>query len=214
MNGIIRDRRKIVIVLLLLILSGLSNAQQQTNAQRRYKVRNVFWYTPGGAKEINGLALGIQATNFNETQLTINGLNIDAGLVALMAWPEAIGTQIRFGKKRVDEELYKRDSTPPETAVNGISISFGGELSCGINGIGINAGVLYAPYINGISFTGLVSACGSFKGIVIGGFSNVAVQGVGLQIGLINNCKKLKGLQIGLWNRSGKRALPFINWGV
>jgi hypothetical protein len=34
----------------------------------------------------------------------------------------------------------------------------------------------------------------------------------GLQFGLFNSAKDLKGLQIGLLNRSGRRVLPIINW--
>jgi hypothetical protein len=34
----------------------------------------------------------------------------------------------------------------------------------------------------------------------------------GLQIGFVNKTIKLKGFQIGLWNKNGERSLPLINW--
>lgn len=214
---IIKGRYKEIITLLLAILfvQGI-NAQNDSiavqKANKRYRVRNIIWYMPSGAKEINGVAIGIQATNFDEKRrLKINGVNLDAGLVSIMAWPQALVKSFQSGNNGLDESPLVDTA---ETSVNGISISFGGELSAGINGLAINAGVMYSPYINGVSVTGLVTVCGRFKGIMITGFRNMAIEGTGLQIGLLNSCKRLKGLQIGLWNKSGKRGLPFINWGT
>ena len=51
------------------------------------------------------------------------------------------------------------------------------------------------------------------NGLMISGLSNVIDKGKGVQIGLINHANNLIGVQIGLWNRNGKRGLPFINIG-
>jgi hypothetical protein len=201
----------LLMIVLTQVVSGQQDAAIVKKADARYRVRNIIWYTPGGAKEINGLAVGIQAANFDEKKpLTINGLNVDAGLVCLMAWPQAMVRSVGSGNKGLDESILT-DSA--ETMINGISISFGGELSASINGVSVNGFVMSSPYINGVCLSGFVTACGRFKGIMIAGFSNVAIEGTGLQIGLFNRCKRLKGLQIGLWNKSGKRGLPLLNWG-
>ena len=34
----------------------------------------------------------------------------------------------------------------------------------------------------------------------------------GLQIGVVNKSKNLRGIQIGIWNVNQKRRLPLINW--
>ncbi|HEX2628796.1 MAG TPA: hypothetical protein VHM26_07290 [Chitinophagaceae bacterium] len=212
---ILKGRHKEIITLLMAVfLVQAINAQYDSiakaKADKRYRVRNIIWYTPNGAKQINGLAVGIQATTFDEKRkLTINGINLDAGLICAFGWPRALVRQ--FEAKGLDESML---TDTAETKINGISISFGGELSAGINGVAINGLIMYSPYINGISVSGFVTACGRFKGIMITGISNAAIEGTGLQIGLFNNCKRLKGLQIGLWNKSGKRGLPFINWGM
>lgn len=214
---IMKERYKEVITLLLAVfLVQAINAQDDSiavqKANKRYRVRNIIWYMPSGAKEINGLAIGIQATNFDEKRrLKINGVNLDAGLVSIMAWPQALVRSFQSGNNGLDESPLVDTA---ETSVNGISISFGGELSVGINGFCVNAGIMYSPYINGISVSGLLTGCGRFNGIMITGIKNMAIEGTGLQIGLFNSCKRLKGLQIGLWNKSGKRGLPFINWGT
>ncbi|HEV7781380.1 MAG TPA: acyl-CoA desaturase [Chitinophagaceae bacterium] len=36
----------------------------------------------------------------------------------------------------------------------------------------------------------------------------------GVAAGLLTSCRDLKGIQAGLWNKSGKRGLPFINRGA
>lgn len=206
--------KKTSAALLMIFLTQAASGQQDSVVKKtdaRYRVRNIIWYTPGGAKEINGLAVGIQATNFDEKKrLKINGLNIDAGLVCLMAWPQAMVRSVGSEDKALDESIM---ADTAETNINGISISFGGELSAGINGLSVNGFVMSSSYINGVSVSGFVTACGRFRGIMITGFSNVAIEGRGLQVGLFNRCKRLKGLQVGLWNKSGKRGLPFINWG-
>jgi hypothetical protein len=34
----------------------------------------------------------------------------------------------------------------------------------------------------------------------------------GLQIGIVNKSKNLRGIQIGIWNVNQKRKLPLLNW--
>ncbi|HVU58693.1 MAG TPA: hypothetical protein VHD83_26720 [Puia sp.] len=60
--------------------------------------------------------------------------------------------------------------------------------------------------------TGTQHLTDNFKGVVICGTCNRAIQGRGVQVGLLNVCKHLKGVQIGLWNVNSRRKLPLINW--
>ncbi len=34
----------------------------------------------------------------------------------------------------------------------------------------------------------------------------------GLQIGVVNKAKRLRGIQLGIWNINERRKLPLINW--
>jgi len=67
--------------------------------------------------------------------------------------------------------------------------------------------------INGVQVAGLVNNAQAIKGVQVSGLVNRARRIKGVQIGLINHASELHGLQIGLLNRSGKRVLPFFNWG-
>jgi hypothetical protein len=115
-------------------------------------------------------------------------------------------------KKGMYEDFSSNDTTG--TSIKGISVSMGGEIDLSITGINISGGITGGNSLKGISVTGIYTKTYSFYGICISGLHNVAMKGVGLQIGLFNYCKDLKGLQFGLWNKSGKRGLPFINWGI
>ncbi|MEI9809216.1 MAG: hypothetical protein WDO16_15890 [Bacteroidota bacterium] len=64
----------------------------------------------------------------------------------------------------------------------------------------------------GLVITGSQNVISDFRGVAISLLRNLSVRGAGLQIGLLNICKHMKGVQIGLWNVNSKRKLPFINW--
>lgn len=218
MQMILRDQRRFIILIILLLIAGLASAQEQSwkvkdslRIVKYYKPRHIIWITPTNAKSINGIAVGVQATALTDKPFTVNGINVDLGAMGFVALP-AIALLGAMNETHSDEgSLYAEEA---DVFLNGISLSAGGEISCGINGINASGLITHAAYINGISFSGILSMTNSFKGIVIGGVANVANKGVGLQIGLINRCKNLKGLQLGLWNISGKRGLPVLNWGT
>ncbi|HEX2628797.1 MAG TPA: hypothetical protein VHM26_07295 [Chitinophagaceae bacterium] len=218
MQMILRDQRRFITLIILLLIAGLASAQDSSWKRRDslriakyYKPHHIIWVTPTNAKSINGIAIGVQATPLTDKPLTINGINIDFGAVGFIALPTIVLLSVMNETQSDEGSLYAEEA---EVFLNGISLSIGGEISCGINGINASGLITHAAYINGFSFSGILSMTNSFKGIVIGSVVNVANKGVGLQIGLINRCKKLKGLQLGLWNISGKRGLPVINWGI
>lgn len=65
----------------------------------------------------------------------------------------------------------------------------------------------------GIQVSGLVNSADQLEGVQVAGLVNRARRIHGIQVGVFNTADHLEGLQIGLLNRSGKRWLPFINWG-
>lgn len=99
-----------------------------------------------------------------------------------------------------------------ETRVNGISLSLGGITETINSGLFINGLSGIACKTNGIQISGLLNLQDDFNGLLIAGLANNTRKGKGLQIALINNCASGQVFQIGLFNRIGKRALPFINF--
>jgi hypothetical protein len=208
MNYLQRQKRMLVSSL---VLAPLVVSAQNDSIPVKRPTRNIAWFTPCGATKINGVAVGFfQALNVNKRLLTINGINADLGFIANMSVPFFIFSPV-LSKKKV-RELQIIDTT--SVRVNGLSLSWGGEIDIAVNGINLAFGVTAGSDLNGISVTGVFSKCNVFRGICISGMNNIAVKGVGIQIGLVNYCKDLKGIQLGLWNKSGKRGLPLINWGI
>ncbi|MDF2190152.1 hypothetical protein [Paraflavitalea sp. CAU 1676] len=174
------------------------------------KERNWAWYTPSGAGKINGLSLGLQTT-IDEKPITINGLNLNAdalsafvamfGLFHILTNLEPINMPDTVDKKNMNKFL------------NGVSISAGGLMGeMRVRGFSINGGMSGVTEMSGLHITGTQNRTDEFKGVVITGITNRAVKGRGLQIGLVNSCKHLRGVQLGLWNINGKRSLPLFNW--
>jgi hypothetical protein len=66
--------------------------------------------------------------------------------------------------------------------------------------------------IPGLLISGLLNRNYEFNGLSIAGLANVAQKVRGVQVGLINTCETGQVLQIGLFNRIGKRVTPIINF--
>ncbi|MBO9634215.1 MAG: hypothetical protein J7578_13955 [Chitinophagaceae bacterium] len=174
--------------------------------------RDVVWFTPSRAREINGLNIGIQTFGLNRDSVRITGLNLNADILS------AIFT--------VYMPFIRRDSTRnlknmPDTVsyseavdkIYGVSLSGGGLLGPGlVRGASINGLWCMLTVMDGVCITGLYNRIEQFRGLAIASFGNSSIKGTGLQIGLVNKCKHLKGVQIGLWNENSKRKLPLINW--
>lgn len=197
---------KLCLALFFLFQSAKSIAQTT-----KYKTKNIIWFTPNGVNKINGLAVGFMASNLEDEKLVINGLNAGAGMGGIIALPYSLANATKSKKNKIKDFLVVDTAN---TIINGLSISLAGELRVSVNGINIAGGITGAANLYGISISGVSTKSNEFKGISISGISNTSKKRIGLQIALLNNCKDLKGLQIGLWNKSGKRGLPFINWGT
>lgn len=85
---------------------------------------------------------------------------------------------------------------PIDTQINGICISLFHGHGKKLNGIALNLMRNSYNLATGLEL-GLINECGKLKGV---------------QIGILNFSKKTKGFQFGLWNVNEKRKLPFINW--
>lgn len=126
----------------------------------------------------------------------------------------SIKSRDSIGKQKQIEDYY--DSTFPPMRINGLSISPGVMMFANpdVNGLIINGLISTCHNINGVSVNGIGTLSNSFNGVQIAGIYNETQRGRGLQIGIVNKCKNLKGIQIGIWNINDKRKLPFINWGT
>ena len=80
-----------------------------------------------------------------------------------------------------------------------------------VNGLNLNA-ACFNSNNNGVCISAVMNRHYVMNGVTIAVIANHDTKCNGLQISLINTSKKLKGIQIGLWNINQKRSLPFVNW--
>jgi hypothetical protein len=174
-------------------------------------VKKWVWFTPSNANKISGLNLSAQVLQARDEQLAIHGVNLSADLLSIFA-----GCYLLFGLNAGNTLINMPDTinrSEINTRINGLSLS-GGGLICDalMKGVSINGGICTAIQANGLVITGSQNLTNEFNGVVVSGLRNRAIKGRGVQVGLLNICKHLKGVQFGLWNVNSKRKLPLINW--
>jgi hypothetical protein len=171
------------------------------------------WFTPTNVNKISGLNLGIQTmTTADNDSLIIRGVNINADLLSMFGTMYAIF--FIFNTPHPNSYPDSVNKKEINSEVTGLSLSGGGLIGdMRVRGLSINGGMSSVVETTGLHISGILNTVGEFRGVVISGVCNRAIKGRGLQIGLLNHCKNLKGIQLGLWNVNSKRSLPFINWG-
>lgn len=213
----IKSIRSIYALAIIVLCSTASLAQTtaanaKTSAKNKEqllkrKTRNGIGFLPSKKlKKINGLSIGLFISP--KDPITINGLNIEIiGLGSVSPIPL---TKIPITSVMLVNEKYKGKY---KQKVNGITLSVFGHFNTGVTN-GFMGGLFLnrTNTVNGICFAGGVNRTFFFYGIEASTFSNKSTYGRGLQIALFNTCYNFRGIQIGLWNKNGKRSLPFINW--
>jgi hypothetical protein len=219
---------KLKIITLIFITASLKCLGQSTEPDQDVE-RHFVGLTPTSKNIIvNGLAFGLSAhpwsNGIDTLHVKINGLNIEAGPLGIIGglWGTMYGicgfkledsnskTVSFFSNYGYSDSLI---TAYPKfgTHLNGVSISLGGVTETYNKGLFINGLSGYCYETFGAQISGLINETYEFKGVSIAGIANVTNRGHGVQLGLINKCKTGNIIQIGLWNRIGKRVIPFMN---
>lgn len=130
-----------------------------------------------------------------------------------MVWwggKDAKGDRVSFFSRH--EFVDSNSNSKYGTFVNGVSISVGGMTETINKGVIVNGLACFSYKTSGLLVSGLIHKSYEFNGLSIAGLANVAKVMRGVQIGLINKCQTGQVLQIGLFNRIGKRVVPIINF--
>ncbi len=146
-------------------------------------------------KKVNGLGVG---GNF---------LGVFFPFLLLFNLPDAMSK----GSLNDDYEVVPENKM---NKINGVQLSLINMEPTVTNGLEINVSSNINTYAvtNGMAVSPLYNLHHEIKGISVAPFANVSQKCRGLQISLYNSCKDFRGIQIGVWNKNGKRKLPFINW--
>lgn len=216
-----------IFILSLFALSSKQLVGQKQSPPGNIKKQVVALIPSNKHTVISGLAIGFTARPWTDgadsLYVEINGLNIELGPLGIIGgiWGTMYGLvgerdssnrRANFFSNLNSPDIMPFNPTGYEARVNGISISLGGITETINSGLFINglSGTSYKT--NGIQISGLLNLQHEFNGLLIAGLANNTRKGKGLQIALINNCGSGQVFQIGLFNRIGKRALPFINF--
>ncbi|MEI6948200.1 hypothetical protein V9K67_13470 [Paraflavisolibacter sp. H34] len=191
--------------------------------------RHTIGFSPfNNHTHISGVAIGLTAhpwSAWNDTTyVQVNGLNIEVGPLGIVGgiWGTLFGLIGRRDSLHNRMSIFTHnaysDSTDFRhvvygTKINGVSVSIGGISETFNSGIIVNGLSGYVYTTSGIQVSGLLNEMFAFKGLLVAGISNKTNIGKGVQIALINNSNTGQVFQIGLFNRIGKRVLPFINFG-
>lgn len=174
---------------------------------------------------INGLSIGWTIHPWSTWQDTcfvkLNGINLEVGPIGLIGGlygPIYGFVGVKDDSNRIANffsnygYLDFDSKVRHGTFVNGISLSICGIDETNNNGLVINGLSGLVHKTNGLQISGLINIMYEFKGASIALINNTATKGKGVQIGLINKCQTGQLVQIGLFNRIGKRVTPFINF--
>jgi hypothetical protein len=180
-------------------------------APEKFISKKGVWFSPTNANEVRGVNVGLQTMNARGGPLNIDGINLNADILSFFLGIMALPT-VPFNNSLVNMP-DAADTSAIVSKIKGVSLSIGG-LAGGIeaNGVSINGGIFLAARSKGVVLTGSQNVVGDFRGAVFSLLRNSSIEGKGVQAGLLNVCKHMKGIQIGLWNVNSKRKLPFVNW--
>jgi hypothetical protein len=192
--------KKIILLLNLMIATLVSFSQHDSTRIDTNKInRYVVWFIPSAADNIYGIAIGpVGSEAICDRPYTkySHGLNlqiIGQGIFQAFYIPKFDFNN--FYKYENPDEGFKLNDTLYKRVVhNGIMISPFGSFSDQINGLSLSLWMSMGRKVNGLSFNLLWNLYGQINGVSLG-IVNYSYITKGLQIGLVNRPKKLKGIQ-------------------
>lgn len=209
-------------------VSMLKDPHLQPKVQEKIAVPpdpTVFSLTPVNKhKVVNGLAFGLSAHTLSSSpdtlSVNVNGINVEVGPFGIIGGTfgllHGLAGGIFFANLREESSKHhpKYGTYHPKygTHIKGLSISIFGISDTYNYGVFVNGLSSDSYSTRGVQVTGLANTSRHLQGVSIAGIANIAAKAEGFQLGLINNCGTGNVLQIGLFNRIGKRVTPFINF--
>lgn len=164
-------------------------------------------------KNVNGVMLKYFDEEEEITPKKVNGLELGLNPVGLFI-PALLLLYLPGANQWSLNNDYEIISEHKMNKINGVQLSLMNMEPTITNGLEVNVSSNINTYAktNGVAISPLFNLHHELKGVSVAPLANVGQKCRGLQIGLYNNCKDFRGIQIGAWNENGKRKLPLINW--
>lgn len=186
-----------VVVGALLSTSVQAQAGKAPKAPRT-KPRHVLWYTPSMASHIHGISLGMLGSevvcNAGTPQVG-NGIKVEvvSNAIFLLMLPRTA----RF--RTTLDSLHAASDEGPTTRMitDRLALERGRQ-----NGVVVSVLGSQTDVVNGLALDGLVGVHTRMRGVLISGLANIVLDHAGIQVSPVNNGLRVRGLQIGLINRT------------
>ncbi|MBK6996841.1 MAG: carboxypeptidase-like regulatory domain-containing protein [Lewinellaceae bacterium] len=170
----------------------------------------VSGFQAAGLFNLNrGNCSGVQAAGlYNQTADTLKGIQL-AGMVNVARYSPRLSLQAS-GLLNI---IRKNDNSDTSASLpQCVQLAGFANKANAMEGVQAAGFINTAQGVEGVQAAGFINVAKEVKGVQVAGFINKARRVRGVQISIINSADDLKGFQIGLINRSGKRWLPIFNW--
>lgn len=201
-----------IVLLTVLFFNGLVYASDPIKIDS-LKPR-FFGTSPSkNVRNVNGVMFKYFDEDENNIPKKINGLGLGLNPVGLF-FPALLLVYLPDAGKWNLNNDYGIVPENEMNKINGVQLSLINMEPTVTNGLEINVSSNINTYAttNGAALSPFFNLHHEVKGVSVAPLANIGQKCRGLQIGLYNSCKDFRGIQIGAWNKNGKRKLPLINW--
>ena len=189
---------------------------ENVNAQKINNRRYIVWFAPSKATHVYGVRLNFWSLDdsFGVSASRIYGLELNMDPLCLLLTCTMLPVHAILDIKNAHGAHDLSQCNPVKFSqfdrINGLQIGSTNGNNI-VNGLNLSA-ACFDSNNNGVCISAVMNRHYVMNGVSIAVIANHDTKCNGLQISLVNTSKKLKGVQIGLWNINQKRSLPFVNW--
>ncbi|WP_374465481.1 hypothetical protein [Chryseobacterium sp.] len=197
-----------ILITAVLLVHGLIYASDSLKVDS-LKPRLIAASPSKNVRNVNGILFKYFDEEDHFKSKKVNGLGMGFNFVGIFLPPLML-----FNLQPPGNHDYVIVPRKKMNTINGLQLSIINMEPTVTNGLEINVSSNINTYAvtNGMSVSPFFNVHHEMKGVSIAPLANIGQKCRGIQIGLYNQCKDFRGIQIGGWNENGRRKLPLINW--
>ncbi|WP_114820364.1 hypothetical protein [Chryseobacterium sp. KLBC 52] len=197
-----------ILLTAVLLVNSLAYVSDNLKADS-LKPRLIAASPSKNVKNVNGVLFKYYDEEDHFKPKKVNGLGMGFNVVGIFLPPLMLFTLQPPANH--DYVIVPREKM---NTINGLQLSIINMEPTVTNGLEINISSNVNTYAvtNGMSVSPFFNLHHEMKGVSVAPLANIGQKCRGIQIGLYNQCKDFRGIQIGGWNENGRRKLPLINW--
>lgn len=197
-----------ILITAVLLVHGLIYASDSLKVDS-LKPRLIAASPSKNVRNVNGILFKYFDEEEHFKPKKVNGLGMGFNFVGIFLPPLML-----FNLQPPGNHDYVIVHRKKMNTINGLQLSIINMEPTVTNGLEINVSSNINTYAvtNGMSVSPFFNVHHEMKGVSVAPLANIGQKCRGIQIGLYNQCKDFRGIQIGGWNENGRRKFPLINW--